>query len=423
MKKQLAFFGFCLLASALAVLAATQWEQPILTGTAATNWIAVGPEGGNIKSLAFHPSNPSQITALISGYPSSIYRTTNGGQSWARIAVINENLYDIDYDPLNGNILYAPSSSRLYKSTNGGGSWSSFSLPSSSYFTGALAVHPTSPNILYGCGYSYSGSNYYICFLKSTDSGANWAAKTVSPAGEYGLSYALAVSPANPNLIYLSGYYYSGSTYNKLYKSADGGATWQDVTGTIGTGYQILGVAVDPTNANKVYAATAWGVFRSADAGGSWTKNSGYAYGNALAIDKNNPSTLYAGYNKEVYKSTDGGANWTKSTGMFGTCSSMIVSNTNLYFGSNAGVYRSLNAGSSWQEANAGMKAANIVAVTASLASPNVVYCEMSGSGFYRSTNFGMTWSRCPDFYRCESITRILTGTTNGSEVFILAGG
>jgi photosystem II stability/assembly factor-like uncharacterized protein len=77
-------------------LAGSQAEQPIPTGTAATNWVSVGPEGGNIKGLAFHPSNPSQITALISGYPSSIYRTTNGGQSWARIAVINENLNDID---------------------------------------------------------------------------------------------------------------------------------------------------------------------------------------------------------------------------------------------------------------------------------------------------------------------------------------
>lgn len=422
MRKPLFLVGFCLMASVIA-LVGSQAEQPIPTGTAATNWVSVGPEGGNIKGLAFHPSNPSQITALISGYPSSIYRTTNGGQSWARIAVINENLTDIDYDPLNGNVLYAPSSYHLWKSANGGGSWSSFSFPSSSYCTGALAVHPTSPNILYGCGYSYSGSNCFISFLKSTDSGANWTAKTVSPVGEYALSYVLAVSPANPNLVYMSGYYYSGSAYNKLYKSADGGATWQDVTGTIGTGYQILGLAVDPTNANKVYAATAWGIFRSSDAGGSWTKNSGYAYGYALAIDKTNPNTLYAGYNKEVYKSTDGGVNWTKSTGMFGTCSVVLVSTTNLYFGSNAGVYRSLNAGSSWQEANSGMKASNIVAVTASLASPNIVYSEMTGSGFYRSTNFGMSWSRCPDFYRCESITRILTGTSNGNEVFILAGG
>jgi len=423
MKKQLAFFGFCLFAAALAVLAASQWEQPILTGTAATNWSPVGPEGGNIKSLAFHPTNPSEITALVSGYPSSVYRTTNGGQSWTRIAVINENLYDIDYDPLNGSTLYAPSSSRLYKSTNGGVNWSSTSFAGSYGNNGGLAVHPTSPNILYGCGYSYSASNYSIAFVKSTDSGATWTVKALSPAGSYAYGNVVATSPANPNMIFVSGYYYSGGTSYYLYRSSDGGNSWANVTGSIGTTYEISGVAVDPTNANKVYAATAWGVFRSSDAGASWAKNSGYAYGYALAIDKNNPSTLYAGYNKEVYKSTDGGVNWTKSTGMFGLCTSMIVSNTNVYFGSNAGVYRSLNAASSWQEANAGMKASNIVAVTASLASPNVVYCEMSGSGFYRSTNFGMTWSRCPDFYRCESITRILTGTTNGSEVFILAGG
>ncbi len=424
MKKALYFVGICALLPLFLIVgqAGSQAELPIQTGTAAASWVAVGPEGGNVQSMAFHPSNPNEITAVIKGYPSAVYRTTNGGQSWQRTTLINDSINDIDYDPLNANILYATASSRLWKSTDGGGSWSSSSFPSYYYNYGPLAVHPTSSNILYGCGYFYSGGNY-IAFVKSTDSGANWTMKTVSPLGSYAQSYALAISPADPNMIYLSGYFYTTVTSYYLYRSSDGGNTWANVTGSIGTSYPIYGLAVDPTNANKVYAGTSWGVFRSADAGATWIKNSGYAYSYALAVDRNNPNTIYSGYIKEVYKSTDGGVNWTKSTGMFGTCSTILVSNTNIYFGSDSGVYRSLNAGASWLEASAGMKASNIVAVTASAASPNIVYSEMSGSGFYRSTNFGLTWTRLPDFYRCDSITRILTGTTSGNEVFILAGG
>ena len=422
MKKALSLVGLCA-AAFLAARAGIRSQVPDPAGTAAPGWTAVGPEGGNVAGMAFNPVNTAQISLVTSGYPSAFYRTTNSAQSWQRVALFNDYANDIDYDPLNRNIVYVPGSYSVWKTTDGGVSWSNYSFPGSTYFTGTLEVHPTSPNIIYGCGYSHSGSNYYVSFLKSTNSGATWTAKTVSPSGTYAQATALAISPANPNLIYMCGTYYSGSSYNRVYKSTDGGATWADVTGGIGTVNTIYALAVDPTNANKVYAGTAWGVYRSTDAGGTWTKNSGYAYGYALAIDRTNPNTIYSGYGKEVYKSTDGGVNWTKSTGMFGTCAAMLASGASVYFGSNAGVFRSLNAASSWQEANSGMRASNIVAVTSSLAGPNIVYCEMSGTGFYRSTNYGLTWTRLPDFYRCESITRILTGTSNANEVLILAGG
>ncbi|HVD48179.1 MAG TPA: hypothetical protein VNG70_12935 [Candidatus Limnocylindria bacterium] len=146
---------------------------------------------------------------------------------------------------------------------------------------------------------------------------------------------ALVVAPSNDLIVYdgtgegaLSGDSYFG---NGILKSTDGGVTWAHVSGDFFLGVSISRLAVDPANANHVYAAvlrgrggarrvsppihSAYGLWESTDGGVSWTlikaAPSVSLGATDLRIDPQNPQTLYASFwSDAIYKSTDGGATW-----------------------------------------------------------------------------------------------------------------
>src|ERR1051325_8756595 len=146
---------------------------------------------------------------------------------------------------------------------------------------------------------------------------------------------AVMVAPSNDNIVYagtgegaLSGDSYAG---NGIIKSTDGGNTWQNVSGDTFYGVSVARLAVDPTNANHVYAAiirgrggahrttptvrTAYGLFESTDGGVTWSQIKATPTGSEgateLRIDPQDHNILYASFlGDKIYKSTDGGATW-----------------------------------------------------------------------------------------------------------------
>ncbi len=199
----------------------------------------------------------------------------------------------------------------------------------------AVAGVPSNPNLFYMGG--VEGGVW-----KSTDYGQSWTNITdgklpgiASPIG------ALAVADSNSNVIYagtgeadIRGDFDTG---DGIYKTTDAGKTWS-YAGLRDT-HMTSALAIDPRNANVVYAASMGhvfkpnserGIYKTTDGGSNWHKvlfvddNTG---GVALSMDKRNPNTLYAamwqaqrtpwkltsgGPGSGLYKTTDGGAHWTK---------------------------------------------------------------------------------------------------------------
>lgn len=208
----------------------------------------------------------------------------------------------------------------------------------------------------------------------------------------------------------------------RMYKSVNGGASWS-IIGTEITDL-VTSLAVHPTNPDKVWAATSWGIYRSADGGRSWQRNEGFAFGYTLAIDPANPDVLYAGYDKKCYKSVDGGVNWTEfGVGLYGAGRAIVITASAIYFGSTGGVYKSTDGGQTWEASHSGIQASLIPALGVAPSAAGTVYIEFQANGFYRSLSSGTSWQRLPDFYRCDKVLRIVVAPTNPDKLYILAGG
>lgn len=128
-----------------------------------------------------------------------------------------------------------------------------------------------------------------------------------------GYPRALAVDPSNPQVVYLGidGDATKGKSGGGIFKSVDGGHTWQQLANQPGSRRMYYGLTIDPTNPQRIYWAgfgSKGGVYRSEDGGASWQRvfsKDPYLFNLMTTAD----GTVYAG-GKELYRSTDQGKTW-----------------------------------------------------------------------------------------------------------------
>ena len=167
----------------------------------------------NITALAINPITP---TSLFAASADTIFRSNDGGASWALVGsslgVTSISAFAID--PVHPVVIYAGGAGGVLKSSDGGGTWSLSNSGITVPYISALVVNPINTQIVYAAA-QYGGGIY-----KSTDGGATWTRlpKDLMPNGVT----SLVIDPANPNTIYAGPYLCCG-----VFKSTDGGATWQ----------------------------------------------------------------------------------------------------------------------------------------------------------------------------------------------------
>jgi photosystem II stability/assembly factor-like uncharacterized protein len=230
---------------------------------------------------------------------------------------------------------------------------------------------------------------------KSDDYGRTWNPVFDSqPTQSIG---AIAVAPSDPNIIYVG----SGeglhrpdlSVGNGIYKSTDAGKTWSHLA--LEDAQQIPALVVNPHDANRVFAAVLGhpygpsaerGIFRSTDGGVTWQKvlykdeNTG---GSDIAMDPANPNVLYA-------------ALWEAREGPW--------EDGNMFSGTGGGLFKSTDGGNNWKQLTNGLPADLVqVNIAVSPSMPNRIYATVgttrrgeygsgAGLGFYRSDDGGESW-------------------------------
>lgn len=168
----------------------------------------------------------------------------------------------------------------------------------------SLAVAPTNAKILYAAG-QISGASATMGVFMSNNGGTTWTSKRLSTYPE-SCGSAVAVDPRNAKVVYVGGRKdYEGV----LFKSTNGGASWKDVTKSIGS--RILDIGVDPKAANRVFVVANDGIYRSVNGGTSWTRVKQEYNFTVLAFHPTIANKLYVAGYYGVLVSSDGGTNWT----------------------------------------------------------------------------------------------------------------
>jgi photosystem II stability/assembly factor-like uncharacterized protein len=333
---------------------------------------ALASDGLQASSVNVIATTASAPATLYAGAHNGVFRSSESAQTWTHPAVGVRNLgvYPLAVDPTASSTIYAAVGGILMKTTDDGAHWAESNAGlSAELWVYRLAVDPVSPSIVYAVQSTpFSG---HTLIYKSTDGGAHWAPPSkvlFSPAA----LRALAIAPTQPSTLYI------GVNSQGVLKSTDGAASWALASsGLTAVGPYVSALAVDPTTADTVYAATdptglpdtPAKIFKSTDGAAHWREVPIgfplYMEITSLVIDPVTPSTIYAAYNDTgdqggLLKSSDGGETWIAVSQNLPTASigTLVIgpgSPSQLYVATSAGVFTSTDGAASWTPINAGL--------------------------------------------------------------------
>lgn len=391
--------------------------------TSLVNWVSVNPIGmwyqrtnnnyvsGRTNSIAFHPSNPNLF--YIGAANGGVWKTTDGGNTWT---VLTEGLSciasgDIAVDKTNPSILYFGTGEQnysqdshygdgIFKSTNEGATWTKIaSVTDVGSYISKIIVHPSSNNIVFAAGSSG--------VFKSTNGGTNWI-NTGAPSG----CTMMVMDPVNPLILYITPGAYSNG---QVFKSTDGGASWNSsVNGMPGTGKGRINIAISNSNPLVLYASVAnpsgalLGLYKTTDGGANWTQQASSPnylggqgwYDNAVCVKTGDPNTVIAG-GLDVYSSTNSGttltqkSQWaTSNSGAFSHADIhyLVYNGSVLYCCSDGGVYKSTNDGTLWTDMNHFLSTLQYQSADYDVTNLNNMYGGCQDNDKENTTNGGSNW-------------------------------
>ena len=264
-------------------------------------WRSIGPAwaSGRIADFAVNPENPKEYyVAVASG---NVWKTTNNGTTWKPV-FDKYGAYSIgvvELDPNNSNVVWIGTGENnhqralgygdgVYKSLDGGKSFKNMGLKESRQI-GGIVIDPRNSDIVFVAAEGSAwGPGEERGLYKSLDGGKTWN-KVLEISENTGVNNVV-MDPSNPDIMYATSEQRRRTSYTKIgggpesavYKSTDGGETWRKIMkGLPKVDIGGMGIDVSPVDPNVVYliveaASDKGGFFRSTDKGESWEKMSSY---------------------------------------------------------------------------------------------------------------------------------------------------
>jgi len=310
------------------------------TENAGTTWTPVfdSQPSYSIGCVSLDPANPEivwvgtgeNVSGRHVGFGDGVYKSLNGGKTWTNKGLSrSEHIARILIDPRDSDVVYAAAEGPLwsaggerglYKTTDGGENWTLSLGISRDTGVASAEFDPSNPDVIYAAAYerrrsvaAFMGGGPESGIYKTEDAGKTWRKLTVGlPKGDMG-KIGLAVSPAEPNVVYAT--VEAGPDEKGFYRSEDFGESFEKRSPYIsgGTGpHYYQEIFADPNVFDRVYQmAPAMTVTN--DGGKTWRpvgERSKHGDNHALAFLPDDPDYLLNGSDGGVYESRDAGKTW-----------------------------------------------------------------------------------------------------------------
>ena len=347
-------------------------------------WRCIGPWQGG-RSLGVSGVNNDPLTYYMGATGGGVWKTDDGGAYWYPISdktFTSASVGALAVAPANSNVIYvgmgeaairntAIMGDGIYKSEDAGKSWKHV-LKLEASATGRIIVHPDDPSIAYAAvmGKMF-GKNPERGLYRTLDGGATW--KKILYANDSTGCKDVDFEPGNPNILYATTWQVnrkpwkldSGGPGCAMYKSTDGGETWEEISRRPGLPIGILGkicMAVSPANPARVFALVESkkpGLYRSDNRGASWslvcTANEITQrpwYFSEIFCDPSNENVVYT-CNLELMKSIDGGKSFSSIPQEHGDCHDLWINPdnpANYICGFDGSAVITFNDGNTWSD-------------------------------------------------------------------------
>lgn len=289
----------------------------------------------SIGVVSVDPNNPDNVIWVGTGETwtrnsvsvgCGLFKTTDGGANWTDIGLDNsERIANVIINPKNSDEVYVAVLGALwgdseergvYKTTDGGTTWNKILYVDQKTGCADLAMDPKNPNVLYASmwefrrtGWSFDSGGENSALYKSIDGGATWnKIQNGFPKGKLG-RLGIAIAPSNPNILYTV-IEAEEDLKKGLYRSDDAGASWKQLNNDFGITvrpFYFSRIVVDPKDPDVVVKGGLTGSI-SRD-GGKTFKDLGNMHSDIhdIAFDINNSDRMYVGTDGGVYRSWNGG--------------------------------------------------------------------------------------------------------------------
>ncbi len=292
-------------------------------GSYSIGCVRIDPTNTNVVWVGSGENNNQRSVA----YGDGVYKSVDGGKSWKNMGLKNsEHTGMIAIDPKNTDVVYVAaygplwkegSDRGIYKTIDGGKTWKHILSVSENTGFNEIHIDPRNSNVLYACAhqrrrqvFAYISGGPESNIYKSIDGGTTWdTLKTGLPDGDKG-RIGLAISPVNPDYVYAI----VEATAKKggVFRSTNRGATWEKMSDNTTAGNYYQEIFCDPKDVNKVFYMDFW-VNVSLDGGKTFKKigeKHKHVDNHALWIDPDDTQHLLVGCDGGVYETYDFGANW-----------------------------------------------------------------------------------------------------------------
>lgn len=371
-------------------------------------WMPLGPFGGDIADVAASPTNPSIVLAGLdpsSGSGGTLYRSTNGGASWAEVTQLTgRSVYDIEFAP--GGTAYIGTIDGVWRSTNDGANWTALNLGiglNDQVFD--VEIDPANAQVIW-CGVADALGNQPVNVMRSPNGGTTWDDVT-PPLASPMTCQAIEIHPANSQIV-MCGF---GGAFGggQVWVTENDATTWINRSAGLpnapvndiehdGTRFLVAG--------GQLFGGQNFGLFATINNGVSYTPLHGgwpMLVVNDVAVDPNNPLSLMAATaGAGIFRSTTGGASWTFGAGGTNGISANSIrfapgsSSTAFSGAASVGVLRTMDAGNTFALSSNGIGALGLTAIAANPLNNNELAISFEGlnnGGVYTSTNGGQTWT------------------------------